>query len=110
MDWWVWLEGWLRWFAHPLCGAMCSDHIQYSGLAPSTSEVAAGKGEENGRGLDWESGISRCKLVYIGWINNKVLKYSTGNYTQYPDVSRNGKEYEKECTYYVCTTESLCCV
>ena len=30
------------------------------------------------RGLDWEFGISRCKLVYIGWINNKVLLYSAG--------------------------------
>ena len=26
-----------------------------------------------------ESGTSRCKLVYVGWINNKVLLYSTGN-------------------------------
>ena len=28
---------------------------------------------------DWESGVSRCKQLYIGWINNKVLLYSTGN-------------------------------
>ena len=26
-----------------------------------------------GGGKDWELGVSRCKLVYIGWINNKVL-------------------------------------
>lgn len=26
-----------------------------------------------GEGGGWEFGISRCKLVYIGWINNKVL-------------------------------------
>ena len=24
-------------------------------------------------GMDWEFGISRYKLFYIGWINNKVL-------------------------------------
>ena len=24
-------------------------------------------------GMDWELGISRSKLVYIGWINNQVL-------------------------------------
>ena len=24
-------------------------------------------------------GISRCKLLYREWINNKVLLYSTGN-------------------------------
>ena len=35
-------------------------------------------------GKDWEFGISRGKLLYIGWINNKVLLYSTGNYIQYP--------------------------
>ena len=34
--------------------------------------------------IDWEFGISRCKLSYIDWVNNKVLLYSTGNYFQYP--------------------------
>ena len=42
---------------------------------------------------------SRCKLLHIGWISNMVLLYSTGNYTQYPVINHNGKEYEKECTY-----------
>ena len=62
-----------------------------------------------GGGKDWEFGISRCKLLYTGWINNKVLLYSTGNYIQYPVISHNGKEYEKVYTYiyiyihiYVC--------
>ena len=59
----------------------------------------AAKGEGGRRGLDWEFGISRCKLVYIEWINNKVLLYSTGNYIQYPVINHNGKEYEKECIY-----------
>ena len=27
------------------------------------------------RGMDWEFGISRYKLVYIEWINNKVLQH-----------------------------------
>ena len=35
---------------------------------------------KNGGGMDWEFRISRCKLVYIRYINNKVLLYSTGNY------------------------------
>ena len=42
---------------------------------------------------DWEFGISRRKLLYIGWIKNKVLLYSTGNYIQYPVANHNGKEY-----------------
>ena len=49
-----------------------------------------------GGGKDWEFGISRCKLSYKGWINNKVLLYSTGNCIQYPVINRNRKEYEKE--------------
>ena len=53
-------------------------------------------GEGGGVGMDWEFGISRCKLVYIEWINNKVLLYSTRNYIQYSVTSHNGKEYEKE--------------
>ena len=57
-------------------------------------------------GMDWEFVISRCKLLYIEWINNKVLLYSTENYIQYPVINRNGTEYKKE---YIYITESLCC-
>ena len=31
------------------------------------------KGEEGGGRKDQEIGVSRYKLVYRGWINNKVL-------------------------------------
>ena len=51
--------------------------------------VAKGKGW--GRG-GWEFGTSRCKLLHIGWIDNKVLLYSIGNYSQYPGIHHNGKE------------------
>ena len=70
------------------------------------------QGEQGGGGIDWEFGIRRCKLLYIEWINNKVLLYSTGNYIQYPVINHNGKEYEKEYIYiyiYIYITESLCC-
>ena len=76
--------------------------------------VAKGEGGEGGK--DREFGINRCKLLYIGWINNKVLLYSTGNYIQYPLLNHNGKEYEKEYIYiyiyvyiHIYKTESLCC-
>ena len=57
--------------------------------------------------MDWKFGVSRCKLSYIEWINNKVLLYGTGNYIQYHEISDNGKEYEKGCVYiyiypYIC--------
>ena len=57
--------------------------------------------------MDWEFGISGCKLSYRGWINNKFLLYSTGNYIQYPAINHNGKENEKEST---CITKSLSCI
>ena len=50
-------------------------------------------------GIEWEVGISRCKLRYIEWINNKVLLQSTGKYIQHPVINCNGKEYEKEYVY-----------
>ena len=53
---------------------------------------------EDGGGIDWEFGISRCKLLYIGWINNKVLLYSTGNYIQYPVVNH----------MYICNKQCVC--
>ena len=31
--------------------------------------VAEGEGW---RGMEWEFGVSRCKLVYKGWVNNKI--------------------------------------
>ena len=46
--------------------------------------------------MDWEFGISKVKLLYMEWINNKVLLYSTGNYIQYPVTNHNGKEYFKK--------------
>ena len=48
----------------------------------------------SGGGMIWELGISRCKLLYIEWINNKDLLYITGNYIQYPVLNHDGKEYE----------------
>ena len=54
---------------------------------------------------DWEFGISRGKLLYIGWINNKVLLYSIGNYIQYPVINHNGKHIYM----YIYIAESLYC-
>ena len=57
--------------------------------------------------IGWEFGISRCKLLYIGWINNTVLHREL-----HPTScdKHNGKEYERMCIYVcICTnvTESL---
>ena len=74
---------------------------------PATAKV-----EMDDRGMDCEFGIGRFKLLYRGWINNKVLWNSTRNYIQYPEIRYNENEYEKEYIYiytYICIIESLCC-
>ena len=45
--------------------------------------------------MEWEAEVSRCKPLYVEWINNKVLLNSTVNYIQYPMINNNGKEYFK---------------
>ena len=63
------------------------------------NRLVVAKGEGVGGGMEWELGVSRRKLLYTEWINNKVLLYSTENYIQYPMINNNGKEYKKECIY-----------
>ena len=41
--------------------------------------------------MEWEVGVSKCKLLCIEWINSKVVLYSTENYIQYPMINHNGK-------------------
>ena len=53
------------------------------------------KGEGGGDGMDWESGVRRCKLFHLEWISNEVLLYSTGNYSQSLAIDHDGREYKK---------------
>ena len=42
--------------------------------------VAKREGEGGGgSGMDWESGVNRCKQLPLEWISNKILLDSTGN-------------------------------
>ena len=43
--------------------------------------------------------VVQFENIYIGWINNKVLLYNTGNYIQYPTINHNGKEFLKKKVY-----------
>ena len=46
-----------------------------------------------GGGRDGEFGVSNANYcIYLEWINNKFLLYSTGSYIQYPVINCNGKE------------------
>ena len=64
-------------------------------LKDTENRLVVAMGEGCGGGMDWEFGISRCKLLYIGWIN-KVLQHGTENHIQYPVINHNGKEYKKD--------------
>ena len=55
------------------------------------SRLAVAQKEGVGGEMEWEAGISRCKLLYIEWINNKVLLYSTESHIQNPMMTNNGK-------------------
>ena len=50
---------------------------QTHGLGEQTCGCQGGGGRS---GMDWESGVNRCKLLHMEWVNNEVLHYSTGNY------------------------------
>ena len=56
-------------------------------------------GGKEGGGINWEIGIDIYILLYIKWIINKDLLYSTGNSTQYSVMNYMGKESKKEWIY-----------
>ena len=64
--------------------------------------LVVAKGECVGGRMEWEVGVNRYKLLYIEWMNNKVLLYSTENYIQFPMINHNGNDYKKRmyrCRY-----------
>ena len=64
-------------------------------LTDTENRFVVAKGA-TGEGKDWEFEIRRDKLLHIGWVKNKVLLYSPGNYIKYPEINNYGKEYEKK--------------
>ena len=56
------------------------------------------RGKEGG-GINWEIGIAIYTLLYIKWINNKPLLYSTENSTQYSVMAYMGKESKNKWIY-----------
>ena len=54
-------------------------------------QTCSPQGQQGGSGMDWDLGVSRCKLLHLEWINKKVLVYSTGNYRQSPGTEHDRK-------------------
>ena len=62
------------------------------------------RNKKGGRGMDWEFGVGRYKLLHLEYRNGKVLLYSTGNYIQYSVINHSIKECGKDvCVWtYIC--------
>ena len=52
--------------------------------------------------MDWEFGVSTCKLLHLEWIKDEVPLYSTGNYIQSLVI-------EHDVYTHICMPRSLCC-
>ena len=49
-------------------------------LTDMENRFVVAKGKTGESGMDWEFGVSRCKLLHLEWISNEVLLYSKGKY------------------------------
>ena len=47
------------------------------------------KRTEDGRRKDWEFGISRCKPLYVGWINHNGKEYITESLYCIAEIKHN---------------------
>ena len=65
-------------------------------------QTGRSQGQGLGGGMEWEVGVSRCKLLYVEWINSKVPLYTPDDHIQHPVINHNGKEYKKNLHMCVC--------
>ena len=54
--------------------------------------LAVAKGEKGERGMDWEFGVSRCKLLQLECIDNKVVLYRLSNLLRQTIMENNIKK------------------
>ena len=66
------------------------------------NRLVVAKGEAGGSGMDWEFGVSRCKLLPLEWISNEILLYSTGNYIQSLMMEHDNV---RKRSVYICTCD-----
>ena len=78
--------------------------IKYDTNKPTHKTETDSHGEhtcgcQRGREMRSEFRISKCKLLCIQWIKNKVLLHSTRNYIQYPIINYKGKEKKEKSQF-----------
>ena len=62
--------------------------IEKKQIQTQRTDLCQGGGGE--RGMDWEFGASRCKLLHLEWMGNDVLLCSTGNCVQSLAIEHDG--------------------
>ena len=77
---------WCHWYVKSIIWYKWTYQQNRSRLKDIEDRLVVVKGKWHGGGVNREFGIGRYKILYIEWINNKVLLYSTGNYIQHPIV------------------------
>ena len=60
-------------------------------------------------GIVREFGMDMYRLLYLKWITNKDLLYSTGNSAQHYVAAWMGGEFAGEMDTCICMAVSLCC-
>ena len=63
------------------------------------------KGETGGSGMEWEFGVSRCKLLHLEWISSEILQ----NYIQSLGIDHERRYYKKGKVYTCITVTLLYC-
>ena len=61
---------------------------QTHGHGEQTFDCQGGKGKS---GMDWEFGVSICKLLHLEWISNEVLLYVAQGTISNLLIDHNGK-------------------
>ena len=56
------------------------------------NRLVVAKEEGGGGGMDWEFGVTRCKLLHLEWISNEVLLFSIGNYVHSLVMEHDGRK------------------
>ena len=67
-----------------VCVYVCVHELDIMEMVKTDTEnrLVVAKGEVVEGRTDWEFGVSRGKLLHVGWINSKVLRDSAENYIQ----------------------------
>ena len=90
---WVWVNSGSWWWTgrSGMLWFMGLQRVRHDWATELELERGMGVGDD----MDWELGINKCKLLYVKWINNKALLYSTGNCIQYLIITYMEKNLRK---------------